>query len=126
MFSESFEAGLAQQAAAPCSFGVVDVLPLCLDALRGLNISLLMVQNSKRPRELYTPFHGSASFAFFSPSSSYTNEPCSNIFGCVTIFFSMLLVEITIPHLTILSFSSDRAAAFLQCKSWVQLSLGSR
>lgn len=67
MFSESLGAGLVQQAVTPSCFGVVGILPLCLDTQRGLNISLLTVQKSKRPRELYGPFHGSASFAFLFP-----------------------------------------------------------
>lgn len=56
------------------------------------------------------------------PPWSHTNKPCSKVFGCVLIFFSMFLVAVTIPHLTVFSFSCSRVAVFLQCRSWVQLS----
>lgn len=54
VFTESFEAGLAQQALTPCCSGVVGVLPVCLDRLRGLNTTLLTVQVKKAKRTVRT------------------------------------------------------------------------
>lgn len=66
VFSESLEAGLTQQAVAPCSFGVMGILPLCLDKERVKYIPPYSTKVIKAKRAVQA-IHGSASFAFLFP-----------------------------------------------------------
>lgn len=66
MFSESLEAGLAQQAVTPCCFGVMGILPLHLDTERVKYIPPYGTKVKKAKRAVQA-IHGSASFPFLSP-----------------------------------------------------------
>lgn len=64
MFSESLEAGLAQQAVTPCWFW--GILPLRLDTERVKYIPPYGTKVKKAKRAVQA-IHGSASFAFLFP-----------------------------------------------------------